>query len=348
MNNLNRLLNALSDRDYGRYIITSLSDIGWLTGFTGSAAYIVLDGVKPIFITDSRYRLYAEELLGSEWEIEIARSYSEYLTELAKKRKKITIQRGCVYSNYLILSAHGAEIALEDGTLSTLRAVKSAEETAAVKEQYAIAAKAFTASLESFKSGESETSWAAALEYNMKKLGVSLSFPTITASGVRGALPHGEPTKKIISIDDAIIVDFGTKKLYTSDYTRFLYNGGNAKTGEVAKIVLEALNAAKEKVKPGVVARDIDAAARGVIEKFGYGEYFSHGTGHGVGVDVHEAPTIRPGSEEIIVQNMIFTIEPGIYLPKEFGVRLEDTVRVIENGYEDLSRLDDYIYSFNS
>jgi Xaa-Pro aminopeptidase len=349
MNNLERLLKALSEKDFGHYLITGLSDIAWLTGFTGSAAYVLLGGAKPLFITDSRYELFVKDILSGEWDIEIIKGgYGGHLSEIAKKYKKITIQKSCSYSNFMLLSAHGAEIKVEDDTLSSLRAVKTADEIAAIKAQYNLAAAAFRASLESFTAGAMERDWAAALEYNMKKLGASSpSFQTIAASGVRGALPHGEPTEKIISKDDAIIVDFGTKKLYTSDYTRLLYNGAGCKVSDIAKIVEEAVNAAKKKVKPGVMAGEVDFAARAVIDKYGYGKYFSHSTGHGVGIDVHESPAIRPRSEEIIAENMVFTIEPGIYLPNEFGVRLEDTVLVTAGGYEDLSSLDRYIYSFN-
>jgi Xaa-Pro aminopeptidase len=346
MNNLNRLLTALSGKDCGSYLITSLSDIGWLTGFTGSAAYVLISD-KPYFITDSRYELAVRELLSSEWEIVIVKSYNAYLKEILS-RKKLTFQKSVSYADYKIMSDLSAEASVEDDTLSSLRAVKTEEEIVAVKTQYALAADAFRASLTDFNARKSEREWAARLEYNMKKLGAnSPSFSTIIASGARGALPHGEPTEKIISENDAVVVDFGTKKLYTSDYTRLLYNTRCGKVSETAKIVKEAVDAAKEKVKPGVTAGEIDKAARSVIERCGYRDFFNHSTGHGVGVDVHENPAIRVGSGEIILEGMIFTIEPGIYLPGEFGVRLEDTVLVTANGYENLSRLDDYIYSFN-
>jgi Xaa-Pro aminopeptidase len=347
VSNLNRLLTALSGKDYGSYLITSLSDIGWLTGFTGSAAYVLISD-KPYFITDFRYELAVKELLSPEWEIVIAKSYNAYLVE-ALSGKKLTFQKSVSYADYRILSDLSEDASVEDDTLSSLRAVKTEAEIIAVKAQYALAADAFKASLIDFNADASEREWAARLEYNMKKLGAnSPSFPTIIASGARGALPHGEPTEKIISENDTVVVDFGSKKLYTSDYTRLLCkNARNGKVSETAKIVKEAVDAAKEKVKPGVTAGEIDKAARSVIERFGYGDFFNHSTGHGVGVDVHENPTIRAGCTEIILEGMIFTIEPGIYLPGEFGVRLEDTVLVTANGYENLSRLDDYVYSFN-
>jgi Xaa-Pro aminopeptidase len=346
MNNLNRLLTALSGKDCGSYLITSLSDIGWLTGFTGSAAYVLISD-KPYFITDSRYELAVKDLLSSEWEIVIVKSYNAYLKE-ALSGKKLTFQKSVSYADYKIMSDLSAEASVEDDTLSSLRAVKTEEEIVAVKAQYALAADAFNLSLADFSAHKSEREWAARLEYNMKKLGAnSPSFSTIIASGARGALPHGEPTEKIISENDAVVVDFGTKKLYTSDYTRLLYSTRCGKVFETAKIVKEAVDTAKEKVKPGVTAGEIDKAARSVIERWGYGDFFNHSTGHGVGVDVHENPTIRAGNGEIILEGMIFTIEPGIYLPGEFGVRLEDTVLVTATGYENLSRLDDYIYSFN-
>jgi Xaa-Pro aminopeptidase len=347
VSNLNRLLNALSGKDCGSYLITSLSDIGWLTGFTGSAAYVLISD-KPYFITDSRYELAVKELLSPEWEIVIAKSYNAYLTETLSG-KKLTFQKSVSYADYKIISDLSAEASVEDDTLSSLRAVKTEAEIIAVKAQYALAAAAFNLSLADFNAGASEREWAARLEYNMKKLGAnSPSFSTIIASGARGALPHGEPTEKIISENDAVVVDFGTKKLYTSDYTRLLYNNaGHNRVSETTKIVREAVDAAKEKVKPGVTAGEIDKAARSVIERCGYGDFFNHSTGHGVGVDVHENPTIRAGNSEVILEGMIFTIEPGIYLPGEFGVRLEDTVLVTANGYENLSRLDDYLYSFN-
>ncbi|MDR2104746.1 MAG: aminopeptidase P family protein [Deferribacteraceae bacterium] len=345
--NLKRLLTALSDIDYGRYLITSLSDIAWLTGFTGSAALVLLGGQKPLFISDGRYALLLQTLLGSEWEIEIVKSYSDYLTAIAQNFKKITIQKQCTYQNYTILAASGAEICTECEILSALRAVKTDHEIEAIKREYSIAAEAFNIALKNFQSGKSELYWAAELEYEMKALGRAPSFSTIIASGPRGALPHGEPSEKIISDNDAIVVDFGTKKLYTSDYTRLLSNSSNVEASDIAKIVEESVHAAKERVKPGASAKEVDFAARNVIERYGYGEFFNHATGHGVGVDVHEQPTIRADSADTLLENMVFTIEPGIYLPQKLGVRLEDTVRVSADGYEDLSRLDRYIYPFN-
>ncbi len=187
----------------------------------------------------------------------------------------------------------------------------------------------FLQSLDSFKPGVSELLWAAELEKNMKLNGAkSPSFDTIIGSGYRGAMPHGIASDKIVAKGDAVVVDFGSKKEYCSDVTRLVKTGADTNVDLVADIVYTALSKAKDAVKVGVKCSEIDAVARDYIQSKGYGDFFRHGLGHGVGIDVHEKPVFNSRDETVLEENMVLTIEPGIYLPGKFGVRLEDTIVV--------------------
>ena len=338
----------LRSLDIPAVLITNLSDVRYLSGFTGSTAYMLIDLEKAVFFTDGRYSIQAAEEVSENIVVEIVKDYSSIYTERCSIFKKILLQPSCSINISSKIASQGVEIYLDEKDfMQKLRMIKDKSEISLIKEQYNLAGKAFLRALKSFKYGTSEKSWAAALEYHMKMLGAKgESFETIVASGVRGAMPHGTASEKKVVENEPVIIDFGSRTVYTSDYTRMIYAGNDKEVLKVIDIVRSALEKAVESIEEGILCSDIDNAARSYIEEQGYGAYFNHSLGHGVGIDVHELPVLKPKSDILIEDNMIFTIEPGIYLPEKFGVRLEQTV-FINNGKPEIisSALDKYVYN---
>lgn len=338
----------LRSLDIPAVLITNLSDVRYLSGFTGTTAYMLIDLEKAVFFTDGRYSIQAAEEVSENIVVEIVKDYSSIYTERCSVFKKILLQPSCSINVSSKIASHGVEIYLDEKDfMQKLRMVKDSSEISLIKEQYNLAGKAFLRALKSFKYDTSEKSWAAALEYHMKMLGAKgESFETIVASGVRGAMPHGTASAKKINENEPVIIDFGSRDIYTSDYTRMIYAGNDEEVLKVIDIVRVSLEKAVESIAEGIMCSDVDKAARSYIEEQGYGNYFNHSLGHGVGIDVHELPVLKPKSDFLIEDNMIFTIEPGIYLPEKFGVRLEQTV-LINNGKAEIisSALDKYVYS---
>lgn len=334
--------------DIPAVLITNLSDVRYLSGFTGTTAYMLVDLEKAVFFTDGRYSIQAAEEVSENIIVEIVKDYSSIYTERCPVFKKILLQPSCSINISSKIAAQGVEIYLDEKDfMQKLRMIKDNAEISLIKEQYNLAGRAFIRALKSFKYDTSEKSWAAALEYHMKMLGAKgESFETIVASGVRGAMPHGTASAKKVNENEPVIIDFGSRDIYTSDYTRMIYAGNDEEVLKVIDIVRSALEKAVESTTEGTLCSDIDREARSYIDEHGYGAYFNHSLGHGVGIDVHELPVLKPKSDFLIEDNMIFTIEPGIYIPEKFGVRLEQTV-LINNGKPEIisSALDKYVYN---
>ena len=212
---------------------------------------------------------------------------------------------------------------------------KTPEELLKIMKASALGDKCFEHILEFIKEGMSEQQVADEIENTFKKLGGGkLSFPTICASGVRSNLPHGEPTDKIIEPGDFVTMDFGTTVGgYCGDMTRTVAIGyATDEMKKIYEIVLKSQQAGLKAIKAGVKCFDVDKVARDIIEEEGYGEYYIHGTGHGVGTEVHEPPYLNKRTDEVLEENMAVTCEPGIYIPEKFGVRIEDLAIVTEFG----------------
>lgn len=337
----------LRSLDIPAVLVTNLSDVKYLSGFTGSTAYMLIDLEKAVFFTDGRYSIQSSEEVAENIVVEIVKDYSKIYTERCAAYKKILLQPSCSINISSKIASSGVEIYLDEKDfMQRLRMVKDNKEIAMIKEQYNLAGRAFLRSLKSFKYDTSEKSWAAALEYHMKMLGAKgESFETIVASGIRGAMPHGTASAKKITKGEPVIIDFGSKEQYTSDYTRMIYAGNDSEVLKIIDVVRSALEKSIENIEEGKLCGDIDNIARQYIEEHGYGAYFNHSLGHGVGIDVHELPVLKPKGDILLEDNMIFTIEPGIYLPDKFGVRLEQTV-LINNGKPEIisSALDKYVY----
>lgn len=344
-----RLQNLRSQMKAGgisSLFVTSMSDIYYLTGFTGSTAFVFITPENAFFITDGRYTEQSAAEVSDDFETEIISDYRKALGEYAAKLQKIHVTYDCGLEWYEFLKEN-AEAEIESkGLITQLRMEKDEGELAKISEMFVCAGDAFSASIEYFRPGETELFWAANLEMNMRLKGAKMpSFETIIGSGPRGALPHGKASEKIVQQGEPVVVDFGSKKEYCSDVTRLVKTGPHAEADKVADIVYSALKKAMDRVKAGVTCKEIDAAAREYIAEKGYGDYFNHGLGHGVGIDVHEKPAFNMRDDTVLKENMVLTIEPGIYLPGNFGVRLEDTIVVKNDGCENLTAVfDKYVY----
>ncbi len=225
--------------------------------------------------------------------------------------------------------------------INRFRMIKSSEEIDLIAKAESIGDEAFNHIINFMEEGMTEKQVALELEYTMKSLGADgLSFDTIVASGPNSSLPHAVPTDRVISKGDFVTMDFGCiYRGYCSDMTRTVFMGDeiNEEQLNVYTTVLNAQKAALKVIKPGVCCKDVDAVARDIIAQAGYGEYFGHGLGHGVGLYIHEEPRFSRKCEDILEPGMVITVEPGIYLPGKFGVRIEDLVVVTEDGYRNLT-----------
>ena len=328
-------------------LFSSFENLRYLCGFTGSDGALLVTHKKSFFLTDSRYWTQAKE--------EVKRSqiihYKKKLDSVASllldsKIKRVGFESTSFpFSSYRSLQeklANAAElIPLEDG-IKDLRAVKDAKELASIRTAIDISSNAFLHMIEMMKEGFLEREIALEMEFFMKRNGAeTIAFDIIVASGKRSALPHGKATDKKIGRGDFILIDFGSKyQGYHSDQTRTVVCGNpSSEQKKVYQVVREAHDKAIEAVRPGIPIQEVDAAARNHIREKGYGEYFGHGTGHGVGLAVHEEPGINMENKGLVQEGMVFTIEPGIYIPDWGGVRIEDMIRVGPKGAEILTSL---------
>lgn len=338
MENFIRSYSVLKSKGMLPYFVSNLSHIYYLSNFTGTTAFMLIDENGYHFITDGRYENQIEMEIPREFKKTIVSSYENYFNSLGKNLKKIYCDVKTPLDIYLKLKNSSDIIVDIDDTIGQLRMIKNEYEIGMIKKAYDIACKSFLVSLNEFKFNNSENLWASKLEYNMKLCGFRRpSFDTIIASGIRSALPHGVSSEKIVCENDPVIVDYGGFVGYCSDITRMIYNGDDSYVLDIIDIVNSAKLKAIDYIKPGVVAKDVDSVARNYIESKGYGKYFNHGLGHGVGIDVHEKPSLNFFDETVLKEGMVVTVEPGIYIEGNFGVRIEEAVLVTENGCEILS-----------
>lgn len=340
MKRLNKLRHILEKNGKYPYLITDISDIFYISNFTGSTAYILLTENENIFITDGRYEVQSKEELDDSWLIEIVSSYADFLSDLVKKYKRVFVTDRMNLGLYNQIAKYGEVLLDENNEISLLRAVKDEEEIEHIRKAYRVASLALENSLKIFRFGETERVWAAYLEYQMKVNGANReSFDTIIASGSRGALPHGVASDKIVDSDDPVIIDYGADCIYVSDITRMIYNGKDKEFLDNLMLVSDTIDLVIEKIKPGVKCKDIYEVGKRHLAKYGVDIYFNHGLGHSLGIDVHEKPVLNGKNDTIIQENMIFTIEPGLYFPDRYGIRIEETVLVKKNGCEILSSM---------
>ena len=344
LNSARRILDAQS---LDGLLLTSLENIRYLCGFTGSDGALLLARKDSFFLTDSRYWTQAdEEIKGSQ-----TIHYKKKVDGMASLLSDLKLRRVGFESTVLTLSSYRAlkETLSADVTLvpleteiKNLRAVKDARELDLIRKAIDISSRAFQHALGMTREGMVEKDLALEMEFFMKRNGGDvLGFDIIIASGKRSALPHGKASDKRIERGDLILFDYGIRyQGYHSDETCTAICGeASPEQLKIYRVVREAHDKAIEMVRPGIPVRDVDAAARDHIRGCGYGDYFGHGLGHGVGLNVHEDPFVNADNNDILQEGMVFTIEPGIYLPDQGGVRLEDMVRVTSHGAEVLTPL---------
>lgn len=327
-------------------IFLNLGNIRYLTGFTGSDGAVVLCREQGWFLTDSRYTTQAEtEVTGftvSEYRSKLE-AIASFLRKSAGTRFGFEAEHTTV-SVYkaLVEALPGTELIPIGAELDTLRIVKDANEINLMAQAAEIASTALLGVLEQLQPGTTEQSLALALEFAMKRAGAEeKSFDFIVASGTRGAMPHGRASNKVIKAGELVTIDFGAVYSgYHSDETVTVAVGApDARQREIYGIVKDAHDLAIDAVRPGVSLKELDGIARNFIESKGYGTYFGHGLGHGIGLEVHEKPTVSFRGESVVEEGMVFTIEPGIYIPSWGGVRIEDTVVVTADGCRLLTKV---------
>ena len=320
------------------YLVSKKENRYYYSLFKSTSFHLIITKEENYLLTDFRYIEAAGDLEPLYKIVETRNGYGleEFLSGLGL-RNLATEFDDCTVSFYnkLKKALPGTELQSFDGVTSKIRSIKDSAELEATKQAEHIGDLAFAYILGEIRPGVSEKEIALRLELKMRELGASgLSFDTICVSGVRSSMPHGEPSDKLIEKGDFVTMDFGCiYHGYCSDMTRTVAVGSvTDKQRRVYETVLEAQRAAAEVMKPGVRAVDVDKAARDVIDQAGFKGCFGHSLGHGTGLEIHETPFASPVSRDVLQAGMTLTDEPGIYIPGEFGVRVEDLCAITENG----------------
>jgi len=342
-----RLRDILRHTGVDAVVLFGLYDIRYLSGFSGTDGALLLTPGETVFLTDSRYATQAAYQVRADRIV----CYSGKLPGIGAELERLGTARVGFDANVVsvavfeklsaTVSAKIEWVPLTEG-LDSLRACKDPQEIELMKKAADLNRQAFDRVLPLIRPGVSEKAVALDLEFALKRLGgEENSFDFIVASGVRGALPHGVASDKLIGEGELVTVDFGTRVAgYCSDETvTFAIGNISGKLRQIFDIVLEAHDSALAAVRPGIRIADLDAVARDHIGAAGFAEFFGHGLGHGVGLDIHEYPAVSSRTTDCLREGMVITIEPGIYIPDLGGVRIEDSVVVTASGYESLTSI---------
>ena len=348
MERIGRIFKFMKQHDLDCIAIKDVCTIRYLTGFTGDSSILYADDRIAVLITDGRYTEQARSQLKYcrvlEYKADQGNSIWNTVAELAGKYRKVGFD-GDAYS---FEDARALKKALPENTemvsvsLRGLRIIKDERELECLWQAFKISDGAFDRLLKEIKAGMTEKELAARLEYYMRSLGSEgVSFDTIVASGHRSALPHGAPTDKVLEVGDFVTFDFGAVyNGYHSDTTRTVVMGmANSWHREIYTVVQEAQYRGIKGARPGITGKELDAMIRDYIESRGYGKYFNHGLGHGVGLEIHELPNINSRGDTVLKEGMVFSIEPDIYIQGKGGVRIEDTVVLTSEGAHSLTGL---------
>ncbi len=342
---LHRLLFELERRKIDALLVTHLPNVRYLCGFTGSAG-ILLAGRRSAFFTDGRY---SEQSRSEVQGARVVIGKGPTLAVAARHIGRSRVVRLGIEADHLTVALRsqlatelgkGIKLVPVSGAVETLRMIKEPAEIEAIREAVNLAARLLAPLLRGIRPGVPETTVAARLEYMARRAGAEgMSFETIVASGPRSALPHGVASTSPIARNGFVVLDYGViLNGYCSDMTRTVYAG---KPGEeeraLYRAVLEAQLAAITAVTPGLPAGEVDEAARSVLKRARLAKFFTHSTGHGVGLEVHEMPRLAFRQEQVLQPGMVVTVEPGVYLPGRCGIRIEDMVLVTERGFEVLT-----------
>jgi Xaa-Pro aminopeptidase len=347
-----RLQDSLSTHRIDALLVTHPANLRYLCGFTGSSGALLVTEKKAVFITDGRYTEQARAEVRTA-QIVIARqgplaAAAAWLSTHQKKGRRVPQKIG-IESEHMTVAARsrlarllpsGFRLREAPALIEQARMMKDEDEIACLRSAVLLGASLFDYALEVIRPGIREAEVAAEMEYAARQAGAeAMSFETIIASGERSALPHGRASQAAIPGEGFVVCDFGViLSGYCSDMTRTVYVGRpSAEASGVYQAVKQAQHAAVDAVGPGISVREIDCAARKSLQKNGLARYFTHSTGHGVGLEIHEAPRVATGQTEILQPGMVITIEPGVYVPGKWGVRIEDMVVVTESGCEVLT-----------
>lgn len=342
---------ALQADHLDAFLILHLPNIFYLTGFTGSNAALLLTGDRAALFTDSRYAMQAtQEVSAKLVQVHIVRgsvleAAASVLKRGARQRQRIGFEAShtCVKQQAGLAESAGKRFRWVpwDGHIEAHRSIKDASEIATMSAAADIACSSWEEVLPLVKPGALETDLAAEIEYRMRRKGASgPAFDTIIASGERSAWPHARASRKPIRKNELVVFDLGAiLRGYSSDLTRTVFVGRAPRVvRQWYRAVLEAQQAARDILRPGVSAAQVDAAARRVLQRAGLGSKFTHSTGHGLGLEVHEMPRLGKGEKAILGSGNVVTIEPGVYMEGKGGIRIEDDVLVRPSGAVLLTR----------
>lgn len=348
-----RVASLLKKHNVEMFFVSDPVNVGYLSGFTGGDSFLMVgrEG-RVMLLTDGRFETFLKEEI-PDLPIYVRKTgekFSDALTKATrgffprKSSGSYAVESGTIPLRMfsLIESVLNKTAVPVSGAIETLRMKKDRTEITAIRRSARAAIEGFRTIQARLQGSWSEIDLRNELDYQMRRAGADdVSFPTIVAVGSRAALPHAEPTAKLISEGESVLVDWGAKyQGYASDLTRVLFTRKkiSKKLVDIYNIVLKAQQAAISIIRPDITAGEVDRAARQVIEDAGYARYFNHGLGHGLGLAIHDAGSFSVGNDLLLRPGMVMTVEPGIYLPGRLGVRIEDDVLVTPNGVEVLTR----------
>ncbi len=343
---INKLKEFLKN-DHEAILICSQVNRRYFTGFPSSDGYLLVTKNDAVFFTDSRYIEAAQSSVKNCRAVLLTRvsvEIKEYIRKngilkIYTERNRISVSTADFLKTAFLPCRVTFSKKLEN-LITETREVKEHSEIVNIKKAQAIAEDAFNHILTFIKPGVTEKQIALELDFYMLSHGAeAVSFETIAVTGAKSSMPHGVPDETVVKDGDFITMDFGAVyKGYHSDMTRTVAVGNvSDEQKKIYDIVLKAQQNALSVLKSGLSCAEADKAARGIIEDAGYGEYFGHGTGHGVGVEIHEEPSLSPRSKQTLKEGNVVTVEPGIYIPGKFGVRIEDMALITKDGFENLT-----------
>ena len=348
------LRKFLDEKKVNAVIVKKLANLKYFSGFTGDSTILIITRAKNILVTDGRY---IEQAKIESPRFEIVEQKESLINKVCEVLKEIGLtsigfeENEIKFGEYNKIIENLPKIKLTPLTLDELRQVKDETEIAKIEIACEIADKAFAEILKFIHAGLREIEVAAELEYLMRKFGSQkAAFETIVASGIRGSLPHGIATEKIIKSGEFVTMDFGAVyENYHSDITRTIFIGhADDKQRKIYNAVLSAQYLGLKTIKPNISGKDVDKIVRDLLEKDGFEKYFTHGLGHGVGLEIHEEPRLSKFSKcERLLENMIVTDEPGVYISNYGGIRIEDTVLITKDIARPLTKSPKHLIEIN-
>lgn len=345
MNNLQRLQAELRKRGVSAMLLSDISSVQWVTGFTGSFGYLLVAGDEAIFVSDSRYTVQAKEEM-PELDVRTYASPTSLAEFLGQQVSSLGVKVLGFESDKVVFSSYEewsralpCELQPVNNLTGALRMIKTPQEIAKIKNACGLADACFEHVMRAVQPGVSEFDIGLEIEFFFRRHGAKIAFDPVVVSGHRSARPHGRASEKKLERGDFLTLDFGaTVDGYNSDITRtVVVQEASERHVQVYNAVLEAQLAALAAMRPGITGKEADAAARDRLAQHGLAEYFGHGLGHGLGRLVHDTGRLNPSSTDVLEPGQVWTVEPGVYIEGFGGVRIEDDVVVTETGIENLT-----------